>query len=151
MEATVSISTQEKTSAIIAKINALAKEKTTQFHNIRFYKSHQVQAEETLTASDKRLQEIDNQLMDLFLELRLSKPLYLVEYVLEHTIYNATKYWETKREYLRFDTDCTINTLENGWENSVNAPQLDNLLNEINAYIFHQKFSNFKLKNIRRE
>ncbi|MCO5260847.1 MAG: hypothetical protein M9916_11940 [Crocinitomicaceae bacterium] len=142
---------QTKEEEIIQRINQLSNEKTTKFHAIRFFKSHQVKAEETLSENEKKLEEIDTQLMDLFLELRTVKPLYFIEYVLEHTIYNSTKYWETKREYLRFDTDCQINTIDNGWEKYTNDSSIEKLLNEINQYILHEKFSNFKIKQIRRE
>ena len=141
-----------KTDEITAKISALSKEKTMNYHSIRFFKSHIQKDLDQETETEIKLTEINNKLIDLYAELRKYQILYFVEYVFEHTIYNSTRYWETKREYLHFNTNCQIDTSsEEGWTQYANNTDVDKLLKEIDSYIVHSNFSNYKIRQIRRE
>lgn len=120
------------------------------FSKEKYFKSYDEKEKSKIIETEKKLSEINAQLVPLFVELRKNQVQYFVQYEGEFTNTNGQKYFETQSEYLYLKTDYNIDTIKNGWEPYINETTANQLLTELMRFLLDHRFSNFKIRHIKR-
>lgn len=148
----------------IAKINELLEEisplnyerifleTSLHFSKENYFKKYDEQEKAEIIEKEQKLKDINQNLTPLFAQLRELQILYFVEYEGEFTIGNGQTFWQPQREYLYLKTNCYIDTKTlNGWTPYVNDPTVRQLLTELQNFLLDNRFSNFKIRHIKRQ
>lgn len=117
-----------------------------------FFKSYNEDGKTQIIETEERLAKINQQLKPLFEQLRQYQILYFVQYEGEFSNGNGQTYWQTQREYLYLKTNCEIDTVtQDGWSPYVHDSDVKDLLLELQNFLFNNRFSNFKIRHIKRQ
>jgi hypothetical protein len=116
----------------------------------KYFKSYDEKEKSAIIESENKLTEINKQLSPLFAELRKHQVQYFVQYESETSFTNEQKSLETQREFLFLKNDCNIETTVNGWEPYINDTTVNQLLMELQQFLFNHRFSNFNIRHIKR-
>jgi hypothetical protein len=147
----------------IAKINELLKEisplnyerifleTSLHFSKENFLKNFDEKEKEEIIKTQEKLAEINQKLQPLFTQLRQLQIRYFVEYEGEFSTGTGQTYWQTQREYLYLKTNYNIDTTtKDGWTPYTNDPTVRQLLTELFQFLLDNRFSNFKIRHIKR-
>lgn len=122
------------------------------FSKESYFKSYDEKEKAEIIENEQKLNDINLKLTPLFALLRQHQILYFVEYEGEFSIGNGQTYWQTQREFLYLKTNCNIDTTtSNGWKPYVNDPTVRQLLTELQKFLFDNRFSNFKIRHIKKQ
>jgi len=100
---------------------------------------------------DSELKVIYDKLSPLFLKLRSLQCKYIIEYNGELTNPETnSKYWKRENEVFYLKTSCDIDTWLNGWDIYLQDSYLNDLTIELHDIIYHLRYSNFEILNIKR-
>lgn len=97
-----------------------------------------------------KLDAINKQIMPLFVELRGLQIVYWVEYSGEVTNRDGSTYLHNQGEYFYLEPDCTIDTKTNGWNPYMSNPCVQELLKEVQMFLYRHRYSQFIIRHIRR-
>lgn len=117
-----------------------------------FLKTGEESIHTSLTNIQTKLEVLYNQITPLQHQLRNLQTKYFVEYEGEliNVYNNNSKYWKTYSEELYLKNECNINTFENPISSINEKPNLQELLAEICDFIYYQRFTNYRILNIKK-
>lgn len=96
---------------------------------------------------EMQLLELDTKLRPLFAQLKALQTKYLVWYEGEYSVPGSDKtYWGAYTEELWFKTACQVDTTQLPF---TPTPQFEALFMEIHHFIYHQRFTNYKILGVR--
>lgn len=122
------------------------------FSKESYFKNYDDNEKDEIIGTEQKLNDINQKLTPLFAQLRQYQILYFVQYEGEFSTGNGQTYWQTQREYLYLKTNCNIDTTtSNGWTPYVNDPTVRQLLTELQKFLFDNRFSNFKIRHLKRQ
>ncbi len=122
------------------------------FSKENYFKNYDEKEKAEIIEKEQKLKDLNLKLTPLFAQLRQHQILYFVEYEGEFSVGNGQTYWQTQREFLYLKTNCNIDTTSsNGWSPYVNAPAVRQLLTELQKFLFDNRFTNFRIRHIKRQ
>ena len=122
------------------------------FSKENYFKKYDETNKAEIIEAENELNSINQQLAPLFDQLRQHQILYFVQYEGEFSNGNGQTYWQSQREFLYLKTNCNIDTTtSNGWTPYVNDPTVKQLLTELQKFLFDNRFSNVKIRHIKRQ
>ena len=117
-----------------------------------YFKNYDEKEKAEIIEKEQKLKDLNQKLTPLFAQLRQHQILYFVEYEGEFSVGNGQTYWQTQREFLYLKTNCNIDTTtSNGWTPYVNDPTVRQLLTELQKFLFDNRFTNFRIRHIKRQ
>ncbi len=122
------------------------------FSKENYFKKFDEKEKAEIIDKEQKLKDLNQKLTPLFAQLRQHQILYFVEYEGEFSIGNGQTYWQTQREFLYLKTNCNLDTTtSNGWTPYVNDPTVRQLLTELQKFLFDNRFTNFRIRHIKRQ
>lgn len=122
------------------------------FSKENYFKEFDEAKKTEIVKMEAELNNIHKKLTPLFTQLRKHQILYFVEYEGEFSNGNGQKYWQTQREFLYLKTNCDIDTTRtNGWSPYINDTNAKELLTEVQKFLLDNRFSNFKIRHIKKQ
>jgi hypothetical protein len=122
------------------------------FSKESYFKNYDEKEKVEIIENEQKLKDINLKLTPLFAQLRQHQIQYFIEYQGEFSLGNGETYWQTQREFLYLKTNCNIDTTtSNGWLPYQNDPTVKQLLTELQKFLLDNRFSNFKIRHIKRQ
>lgn len=122
------------------------------FSKENYFKKFDEKEKAEIIDKEQKLKDLNQKLTPLFAQLRQHQILYFVEYEGEFSIGNGQTYWQTQREFLYLKTNCNLDTTtSNDWTPYVNDPTVRQLLTELQKFLFDNRFTNFRIRHIKRQ
>lgn len=122
------------------------------FSKENYFKNYAEKEKAEIIEKEQKLKDLNQKLTPLFAQLRQHQILYFVEYEAEFSVDNGQPYLQTQREFLYLKTNCNIDTTtSNGWTPYVNDPTVRRLLTELQKFLFDNRFTDFRIRHIKRQ
>lgn len=122
------------------------------FSKENYFKEFDEAKKTEIVEMENELSSILKKLSPLFTQLRKHQILYFVEYEGEFSTGNGQKYWQTQSEFLYLKTNCDIDTSGiDGWSPFINDTTAKELLIELQKFLLDNRFSNFKIRHIKKQ
>lgn len=122
------------------------------FSKENYFKNYDEKEKAEIIDKEQKLKDLNQKLKPLFSQLRQHQILYFVEYEGEFSSGNGQIYWQTQREFMYLKTNCNIDTTTSrGWTPYVNDLIVKQLLTELQKFLFDNRFTNFRIRHIKRQ
>lgn len=142
---------QSKIEELIGQISPLNYERILSETKLYFSEKLPDRNEAEIEELRTKIQELYGKLSPLLIQLRQLQCHYEIEYQGQLSNTDTTTYWNNpERQIFYLQTCCQIDTFANTWGPFIDDPCINTLLTEVYQIIFRQRYSNFRILNIRR-